>query len=127
MVHDCFFYYTALIVDYMLVGPDAIIGFYVIICEVEIGFWAKMWAEDDIDFIFEVVLFVIFLIGIDLGIGEVDAEIEKVWVLVEEGLDLFWRGARTGRISVIVAGWGGKDVLRVGIGGVFAIEVERCV
>ena len=86
-----------------------------------------MWSKDDINFIFEVIFFIVFFIRVDLRVGEVDAEVEKVFILVEKGLYLFGWGAGARRVCVVVAGGCCDDVLRVGIGGVLSIEIERCV
>jgi len=47
---------------------------------------------------------VIFLVRVDLGVGEVDHEVEEVLSLEEEVLDLLGGRAGAGGVSLVLAG-----------------------
>lgn len=49
-------------------------------------------------------MLVVFFIRIDLDIGEVDDEVEKVGFLLKVFLDLLGSSTRTRRISLVLAG-----------------------
>lgn len=77
-----------LVLCYIGERPDAVVSRNSVICEIKKRLRTYIPAKDAIAGIFNIVLFIIFFIRIDLRISEVDGEVDVVLVLVHVGLDL---------------------------------------
>jgi len=85
-------------------GPYAVVSGDGVVAEVHEGLGADVAAKDGVGHIFEIVLFVVLLVGVDLWVGEVEVEVEELLIIVEVLDDFFLGGAGSGGVRLIFAG-----------------------
>jgi hypothetical protein len=107
--------------------PNAVICVDCVVTEVEEGLRASHVAEDDIVRVFDVVLFVELLVWVYLGIGKVNREVKKIFVLDEIVVYLLLRSTGSRRVSLVFAGSYLKNVMSVVSGGILSLKVESGV
>lgn len=127
-VIDCYISNDATLILYnMFIRPNAVICLNCIISEGYKSLWSHLRPEYNIAHILEIVVFILFFIWIDLRVCEVKSKIQLIWIVYKELLNLFWRGARSRRVSVIVACSDSDNILGIWLWGVFSIKIKSGV
>jgi hypothetical protein len=101
------FHDGSLINDVIFKGPYTLISIDSIVCEEDTGLSSKHIPEDDKVFIFQVIWFIVFMTRINDWIRIVNGEVEELWEIGKELVDLLLRGTESLGTCVVRASWDG--------------------
>lgn len=86
-----------------------------------------MRAKDGISLILEIIRFIDLFIGIDFRVGVVEGEVQFIFVLIKESLNLRRRMARSKRVGSVFTGFNSNKISRGVIRGMLTLESKSSV